>query len=81
MKNIFTTLAAFVIIFGSTGFAAQQTTRDVSDEVEQSQKAAKVFHEIMSAPDQAIPKDILDDAECVAVFPAGVAESRMFSGR
>ncbi len=81
MKNIFTTLASFVIIFGATGVAAQQTTRDIKDEVEQSQKAAKVFHEIMGAPDQAIPKEILDDAECVAVFPAVVQAAFGIGGR
>lgn len=81
MKSIFSTLASFVIIFGATGVAAQQTTRDIKDEVEQSQKAAKVFHEIMSAPDQAIPKEILDDAECVAVFPAVVQAAFGIGGR
>ena len=69
MRSIFTTLMSSVILIGATGVAAQDTTRNVQDVVSQSQKAAKVFHEIMGAPDKAIPKDVLDDAECVAVFP------------
>jgi lipid-binding SYLF domain-containing protein len=87
MKSLFTTLASFVVIlivivtFGATGTAAQDTTRDIKDEVEQSQKAAKVFHEIMSAPDHAIPKEILDDAECVAVFPEVVQAAFGIGGR
>lgn len=81
MKYIFSTLASFAILFGSTGMAAQQTTRDIADEVEQSQKAAKVFHDIMSAPDQAIPKDILDNAECVAVFPEVIQAAFGIGGR
>jgi len=81
MKNIYTTLASFVIVLGATGMAAQQTTRDIQDEVEQSQKAAKVFHEIMGAPDHAIPKEILDDAECVAVFPGVVQAAFGIGGR
>lgn len=48
---------------------AQDSPRNIKDEVEQSQKAAKVFHEIMTAPDQAIPASVLADATCVAVFP------------
>jgi len=32
-------------------------------------EAAKVFDEIMSAPDKAVPKDILDKADCVAIIP------------
>ena len=32
--------------------------------------AAKVFGEIMAAPDKAIPGDLLDKAECVAIIPS-----------
>lgn len=32
--------------------------------------AAKVFGEIMSAPDKDIPHDLLDKAECVAIIPS-----------
>ncbi len=81
MKSNLTTLASFVIILAATGAAAQDTTRDVQDEVSQSQKAAKVFHEIMSAPDKAIPKDVLNDAECVAVFPEVVQAAFGIGGR
>ncbi len=81
MKSIVTILVSSVIMLGATGIAAQQPTRDIQDEVSQSQKAAKVFHEIMTAPDQAIPKDILDDAECVAVFPEVVQAAFGIGGR
>lgn len=81
MNRIFTTLASFVILAGSTAIAAQQPTRNIADEVEQSQKAAKIFHEIMSTPDQAIPKKILDDAECVAVFPEVIQAAFGVGGR
>jgi len=36
---------------------------------EQTNKATKVFRQIMSTPDKAIPKELLDKAEAVAVFP------------
>ena len=32
--------------------------------------SAKVFGEIMAAPDKAIPRDLLDKAECVAIIPS-----------
>lgn len=35
----------------------------------QADKAAKVFREIMSVPDKAIPRELLENAEAVAVFP------------
>jgi lipid-binding SYLF domain-containing protein len=36
---------------------------------EESAKAAEAFSEIMGAPDKAIPREVLDAAECIAVFP------------
>jgi SH3 domain-containing YSC84-like protein 1 len=35
----------------------------------QAEAAAKVFREIMSVPDKAIPRELLEGAEAVAVFP------------
>jgi len=32
--------------------------------------SAKVFGEIMAAPDKAIPRDLLDKADCVAIIPS-----------
>ena len=49
--------------------AAAQEKKDLTDEVSQSDKAARVFKEIMDAPDKGIPQSLLDKAECVAVFP------------
>ncbi|HEX4946055.1 MAG TPA: lipid-binding SYLF domain-containing protein [Blastocatellia bacterium] len=43
---------------------------DKKEEIERAQKAARAFQEIMVAPDQAIPQDLLDHAHCVAVFPS-----------
>src|SRR5262245_27121646 len=56
-------------------------TRDTKDEVKQSHKAAKVFTEIMNAPDSQIPQDILDHAECVAVFPDVIKAGFIVGGR
>ena len=32
-------------------------------------KAAKVLHEVMAAPDKGIPNEVMDHAKCVAVVP------------
>lgn len=40
-----------------------------AEERERAQKAAAAFHAVMAAPDQSIPQELLDRAECVAVFP------------
>jgi SH3 domain-containing YSC84-like protein 1 len=68
------------LILGMTGGAFGQA-KDTHDEIEQTTKAATVFREIMSAPDKAIPKRILDNADCVAVFPSVIKAAFGIGGR
>lgn len=53
----------------------------IKDEAKQSEKAAKVFHEIMDTPDKGIPRELLDNAECVAVFPDVIKAGFIVGGR
>ncbi len=73
------TFGAIAVSLIANTAAAQE--RDIKDEVEQSQKAARVFQEIMSAPDKAIPADVLSNAKCVAVFPEVVKAAFGVGGR
>ena len=57
------------------------TAQDQKDEIEQSQKAATVFTEIMNTPDKAVPQKLLDSAECVAVFPNVIKAGFIVGGR
>lgn len=41
-----------------------------AEERDRAQKAAVAFQEVMSAPDQGVPQELLDRAHCVAVFPS-----------
>jgi lipid-binding SYLF domain-containing protein len=70
-KTILTTAATVLVCLAAStlGLAGQKQSKDYRDAVSQSEKAARVFREIMRAPDKAVPRDILDGAECVAVFP------------
>ena len=56
-------------------------TKDIKDQVEQSQKASKAFGEIMDAPDKGIPQNLLDRAKCVAVFPSVLKAGFIVGGR
>lgn len=76
LLGLFLTMAASL-----SAFAQANSARDMKDEIEQSQKASKVFNEIMDAPDKAIPQDILDRAECVAVFPDVIKAGFIIGGR
>src|SRR5262245_22846638 len=51
------------------------------EERARAQKAAKAFQEIMSAPDQSVPQEILDRAKCVAVFPSVKKGGFVFGGQ
>src|SRR5215470_9537224 len=60
--------ASLLVLAISTQSIAGQGSK--ADERERAQKAAVAFQEIMAAPDQGIPQELLDRAQCVAVFPS-----------
>ena len=64
MKGKMILAVAFVLLFTVTAWA------DKKEEAARAKKAAQAFKEIMNAPDQAIPQELLDRASCVAVFPS-----------
>lgn len=48
---------------------------------EQASKAARVFEEIMDSHERSIPRDLLDKAEAIAVFPAVLKSGALIGGR
>jgi lipid-binding SYLF domain-containing protein len=59
----------------------QQSAKDTHDEIAQTAKASLVFREIMSAPDKGIPRRVLDNADCIAVFPQVIKAALGIGGR
>jgi SH3 domain-containing YSC84-like protein 1 len=81
MHKLYTKLSLCLVLgLASTGFA-QTPAKDTHDEIEQTTKAATIFREIMSAPDKAIPRRILDNADCIAVFPQVIKAAFGVGGR
>lgn len=81
MKKLYMKLSLCLVLgMTGTGFA-QTAARDTHGEIEQTTKAATIFREIMSAPDKAIPRRILDDADCIAVFPQVIKAAFGIGGR
>jgi len=72
--------ASLLTAFAITTAAAQEK-KDLTDEVGQSDKAARVFKEIMETPEKGIPQWLLDKAECVAVFPNVLKAGFVVGGR
>lgn len=81
MKSMFRTATVLCLTLAIGTIAHAQTQKNLDDEISQSDKAAKVFREIMDTPDKGIPKDLLEKAECVAVFPSVLKAGFIVGGR
>jgi lipid-binding SYLF domain-containing protein len=53
---------------------------DREDDVNRTHKAAQVFQEIMNAPDQGIPQDLLKSVKCIAIIPGELKFAFIFGG-
>jgi lipid-binding SYLF domain-containing protein len=74
-------ISAFLLTAFSANQAAAQKKTRLQDATRHSGAAAKVFTEIMNVRDKAIPKEMLDKAEAIAVFPGVVKAAFIFGGR
>lgn len=81
MKNKKIMLVVPTICLAALVGIAAMAQGKLKDEINQSEKAAKVFREIMDTPDKDIPRDILEKAECVAVFPDVIKAGFIVGGR
>ncbi|MGA3213527.1 MAG: YSC84-related protein [Terriglobales bacterium] len=74
MKKLLMLIAAITLL-ATAGWADDNTRTKELDRVQASQT---VLHEIMSAPDKGIPRDILAASDCVAVIPSMVKGGFVF---
>ena len=70
-----------LLAVAGAGAAQSKNAKRINKAAKRSQEAARVFTEIMAAPDKAIPKDLLDKAEAVAVFPNVIKAGFIVGGR
>src|ERR1051325_6437700 len=59
---------------------AQKNSR-TQDAARHASEAAKTFTEIMNVKDKAIPKELLDTSEAIAVFPGVIKAAFLVGGR
>ena len=71
-------LIATLFLFGATVAQGIEPTTKVVQRVEES---ARVLDEIMAAPDKGIPRELLANANCVAVIPSMKQAGFVFGGR
>lgn len=65
----------------ATSPAPSASAKQIKDASKKAGSAARVFEEIMGTPDRSIPKDLLDRAEAVAVFPGMLKAGFVVGGR
>lgn len=61
--------------------APRASAKQLKESEKKARSAAKVFDEIMDAPDNSVPKELLDKAEAVAVFPGMLKAGLVVGGR
>src|ERR1700741_4874346 len=59
---------------------AEKAGKKVNEATRRSKDAATVFNEIMRAPDNSIPKELVDKAQAIAVFPSVVKAAFIIGG-
>ena len=83
MKPI--SFALFLICLCASIAVAQdnrdRNTKKAREAADQSARAARVFEQIMGTRENSIPKDLLDRAEAVAVFPGVLKGGLIVGGR
>ncbi len=61
--------------------SANASPKQQKDATKKAESASRVFEQVMGAPDRSIPKELLDRAEAVAVFPGMLKAGFVVGGR
>src|SRR2546421_12898682 len=86
MRKYLTLSISFILILVVVSASFAQTTRERSAKksraaADQSAKATRVFEQIMATHERSIPRDLLDRAEAIAVFPGVLKGGFIVGGR
>jgi len=80
VRFYFAMILVALLAFSEALTPAQNKSR-TQDAARHANDAAKTFTEIMNVKDKAIPKELLDTAEAIAVFPGVIKAAFVFGGR
>jgi lipid-binding SYLF domain-containing protein len=70
-----------VLLVSSALITPAQKSSRTQDAARHASEAAKTFTEIMNVKDKAIPQELLDTAEAIAVFPGVIKAAFLVGGR
>lgn len=82
-RSVALSFLSLVLIAGATTISQGQSknAKRIAEATKEAQKAAQVFTEIMNINDRAIPRNLLDKAEAIAVFPGVIKAGFIVGGR
>jgi lipid-binding SYLF domain-containing protein len=72
---------AMLLLAADPGQTSAQKKSRLQDASRHAREAAEVFTEIMNIKEKAIPKELIDKAEAIAVFPGVIKAAFVFGGR
>ena len=78
-RTVYCSLSIALVLLTCAGATPAQ--KRLQDATRHSRDAAEVFTEIMNVRDKAIPKELLDKAEAIAVFPGVLKAAFIFGGK
>jgi lipid-binding SYLF domain-containing protein len=87
VRNLFALVLVGLLLSTAVLTTAQKDSKDAKndsrtkDAARHASDAAKTFTEIMNVKDKAIPKELLDTAEAIAVFPDVLKAAFVVGGR
>src|SRR6266480_1504961 len=80
-RTLFCSLSiSLLVVTCAVATPAQKKSR-LQDATRHAQEASEVFTQIMNGREKAIPKDLLDRAEAIAVFPDVIKAAFIFGGK
>jgi len=79
--RVYCAVALIGLLVLSAALTPAQKKSRTQDAARHASDAAKTFTEIMNVKDKAIPKELLDTAEAIAVFPGVIKAAFLIGGR
>src|SRR6266478_9807822 len=80
-QQLICVFSACLLLVISANLAPAQKSSRIQDAARHAQEASEVFTQIMNVREKAIPKDLLDRAEAIAVFPDVIKAAFIFGGK
>ncbi len=80
-KRFACALAVALLFLFVPAASAQKKAKRLNDAARRASRAARVFDEIMGVRERGIPRNLLDRAEAIAVFPGVIKAAFIVGGR